>query len=74
MLTLAGDVALQDDQPALHVHLVVGRADGTAHGGHLMRAHVRPTLELILEESPAHLRKRHDPESGLALIAPDARD
>jgi len=74
VLTLAGDVALQDDQPALHVHLVVGRADGTAHGGHLMRAHVRPTLELILEESPAHLRKRHDPESGLALIAPDARD
>jgi uncharacterized protein len=39
-----------------------------------MRAHVRPTLELILGESPAHLRKRHDPESGLALIVPDARD
>ena len=74
MLTLAGDVALQDDQPALHVHLVVGRADGSAHGGHLMRAHVRPTLELILEESPAHLRKRRDPESGLALVAPDAKD
>jgi uncharacterized protein len=74
VLTLAGDVALQDDQPALHVHLVVGRADGSAHGGHLMRAHVRPTLELILEESPAHLRKRRDPESGLALVAPDAKD
>jgi predicted DNA-binding protein with PD1-like motif len=72
VLTLAGDVALQDDQPAVHAHVVVGRSDGTAHGGHLLRAHVRPTLELLLDESPAHLRKRHDPESGLALIAPDA--
>lgn len=70
VLTLAGDVALQDDQPAVHAHVVVGRSDGTAHGGHLLRAHVRPTLELILDEVPAHLRKRHDPESGLALIAP----
>lgn len=35
-------------------------------------AHVRPTLEVILTESPAHLRKRHDPESGLALIRIDA--
>jgi hypothetical protein len=32
--------------------------------------HVRPTLEIVLSESPAHLRKRFDPTSGLALIAP----
>jgi hypothetical protein len=36
--------------------------------GHLIKAHVRPTLEVVLTESPAHLHKRHDPESGLALI------
>ena len=72
VLTLAGDVALQDDQPAVHAHIVVGRCDGTAHGGHLLKAHVRPTLELVLDEAPAHLRKQHDPESGLALIVPGA--
>ncbi len=32
----------------------------------------RPTLELVLVESPAHPRKEHDPETGLALIAPRA--
>ena len=74
VLTLAGDVALQDDQPAVHAHIVVGRSDGTAHGGYLLHGHVRPTLELILDEVPAHLRKRHDPESGLALIAPGLTD
>ena len=39
-------------------------------GGHLLEAHVRPTLEVVLTESPRHLRKRKDPESGLALIVP----
>lgn len=67
--SLVGDVALAPDgKPAVHVHIVVGRHDGSALAGHLARGHVRPTLEVILTESPAHLRKRHDPQSGLALI------
>jgi predicted DNA-binding protein with PD1-like motif len=33
-----------------------------------MSGHVRPTLEVILVESPDHLRKRLDLETGLALI------
>ncbi|WP_119419128.1 PPC domain-containing DNA-binding protein [Desertibaculum subflavum] len=71
--SLIGDVALgPDGKPAVHIHLVVGRRDGTAMAGHLAEAHVRPTLEVILTESPVHLRKKHDPESGLALIAPAA--
>lgn len=69
VLALAGDVALSaDGDPTVHGHLVVGRSDGTTRGGHLMQAHVRPTLELILDEAPEAMRKRHDPESGLALI------
>jgi uncharacterized protein len=56
-------------QPEIHAHLVVvGRADGTAHGGHLLGATVRPTCELILTENPRHLQKEFDPESGIALI------
>jgi predicted DNA-binding protein with PD1-like motif len=72
VLSLIGDVALKDGEPALHAHVVVGRSDGSAGGGHLLEAHVRPTLEVIVTESPAHLRKRYDPETGLALIAPEA--
>lgn len=70
--SLLGDIAEADGKPALHLHIVVGRRDGSAMAGHLGEAHVRPTLEVILTESPAHLRKRHDPESGLALIRMDA--
>ena len=69
VLSLLGDIALDDkDEPKVHAHIVVGTSDGMARGGHLMDGHVWPTLELILTEPPQHLRRRLDPESGLALI------
>jgi hypothetical protein len=68
VLALVGDIALDDGEPKLHPHVVVGKADGTAHGGHLLEAHVRPTLEVIITESPTHLQRCSDPETGLALI------
>jgi predicted DNA-binding protein with PD1-like motif len=68
VLILAGDVALQDAKPKLHIHAVLGKRDGSAHGGHLLQAHVRPTLEVLLIESPGYLRRTMDPESGLPLI------
>ena len=68
--SLIGDVALAPDgEPALHIHVVLGRRDTSALAGHLFEAEVRPTLEVIIGESPAHLHKRTDPASGLALIS-----
>lgn len=68
MLSLAGDFAARDGGRAVHAHAVLGRSDGMGLGGHLRAGHVRPTLELVLEETPAHLVRVHDPASGLALI------
>jgi len=68
VLSLLGDVAVEGDKPKVHAHVVLAKSDGSAHGGHLVSGHVRPTLELVLTESPRHLRRRFDPESGLALI------
>jgi uncharacterized protein len=68
VLALTGDVALDDGEPSVHAHVVLGRSDASTAGGHLLEAHVRPTLELMLTESPAELRKSYDRETGLALI------
>jgi len=68
LLSLIGDVALKDGQPAVHAHAVIGTKDGSARGGHLLEAHVRPTCEVVLTASPRHLQKIVDPRSGLALI------
>jgi len=73
VLSLVGDIALDKGKPKIHAHLVVGKRDGTAHGGHLLEAHVRPTLELVLVESPGALVRKIDATSGLALIDLEAQ-
>lgn len=71
VLSLLGDVALYGDDPKVHAHVVLGRSDGSAIGGHLMKATVHPTLEVILEEAPGYLQRRMDKETGLPLIVID---
>jgi predicted DNA-binding protein with PD1-like motif len=68
VLSLIGDIALDEYEPKIHAHVVVGKSDSTAHGGHILEAHVWPTLEVVITASPVHLRRKHDPETGLALI------
>jgi predicted DNA-binding protein with PD1-like motif len=67
LLSLVGNIA-QDDKgdPKLHAHVVVGKSDGTAHGGHLLDAYVRPTLEVVVVEASEHLRRMMHREFGLA--------
>ena len=68
VLSVIGDVALADGEPALHAHCVVGLADGSTRGGHLLEGRVWPTLEVVVRESPAKLRKTMRADVGLALI------
>jgi len=70
VLSLLGDIALDGSKPKIHAHTVLGKSDATAHGGHLIEAIVRPTLEVVVTELPRKLHRRFDPESGLALIDP----
>ena len=78
VLSLVGDIALGPDgggpdsgrpgQPQPHLHTVLGLADGTTRGGHLLEGRVWPTLEVVIREAPAELRKTLRPDVGLALI------
>jgi predicted DNA-binding protein with PD1-like motif len=55
-------------KPSLHVHIVLGLADGSTRGGHLLAGTVRPTLEVMLTEVPATLRRKKRADLGIALI------
>jgi predicted DNA-binding protein with PD1-like motif len=73
VLSAIGDVAVGDDGKAsLHVHVVLGLADGTTRGGHLMKGTVRPTLEVVLTDTPKHLRRKKNADIGIALIDIDS--
>ncbi len=69
VLSAIGDVAVGDDgKPSLHVHVVLGLSDGPVRGGHFLSGIVRPTLEVVLTEAPARLRRRKRPDLGIALV------
>jgi uncharacterized protein len=68
VLSLIGDVAEGRDGPIVHIHVVLGLSDGTTRGGHLLEGRVFPTLEVIVTETPALLRKVMNPDIGIALI------
>jgi predicted DNA-binding protein with PD1-like motif len=68
LMSLVGNIA-QDDKgdPKLHAHVVVGKSDGTAQGGHLLEAYAQPTLDVVVVESTQRLRRTIRPEVGRAL-------
>src|SRR5262245_15830073 len=68
LVSLIGDVAMGEDGPILHMHAALGLSDGTTRGGHLLEGRVFPTLEAVVTETPAELRKVMRPDIGIALI------
>lgn len=69
VLSMLGDVAVDDKgKPSLHLHVVLGFADGSTKGGHFLEGYVRPTLEIVVRETPSELRRRRRSDLGIALI------
>ena len=68
--SLTGNVALKEGEPFLHVHAVLGLPDGSARTGHLLSAHVWPTLEVVLTAWPATVVRKLDKETRLYLLRP----
>lgn len=70
VIGMSGDIALYQGHPVVHTHMVVGNSDGTTLGGHVLEAHVSPTLEVMVTEDPVTMQRRFDPATDLTLIDP----
>jgi len=70
VLSLVGDIATFNGKPVVHMHVVLGRRDGSTVGGHVWELNVNPTVEVFLTANTAPLGKRADPASGMKLIDP----
>jgi hypothetical protein len=68
LTSLIGDIGVYNGSPAVHTHITIGLPDGTVKGGHLIEAHVNPTVELFVTVFPTPLEKRLDPETDLKLF------
>jgi len=70
VLSLIGDVASYQGKPIVHMHVVLGRKDGTTVGGHVWELNVNPTVEVFVTVNTTPLAKRPDEASGIKLIDP----
>jgi predicted DNA-binding protein with PD1-like motif len=68
LVSFIGNLSMAEGNPRLHAHVAVGRSDGCTMAGHLLDAVVRPTVELVLVESPVTLVRVMDEESRLPLF------
>jgi predicted DNA-binding protein with PD1-like motif len=68
--SMIGDIALFNGKPVVHTHMVVALPDGTTRAGHVLAAHVWPTLEVMVTVEPIAMNKSFDQETGLSLIDP----
>lgn len=69
VLSLIGDVAESDNGKAsLHLHAVLGLQDGSVRGGHFLSGSVRTTLEVTINETVKHMRRKKRPDLGIALL------
>lgn len=50
VLSLEGNIFPMEDETIVHLHVLLGREDGSVCGGHLIQANVFTTLELVIAE------------------------
>lgn len=69
ILSLQGNVSLDDDQPMLHIHGTFSGKNYQSIGGHVKDLEVAGTLEIFLHDWFADPVKREtDPDTGLKLL------
>ena len=68
ILSLLGNISTKDDEPYLHLHIVVSNDEGEALGGHLTKAVISVTAEIFIDIIETHIGREADSLTGINLI------
>ena len=66
--SLVGNVTTKDEEVYLHIHINFGDEDGLVKGGHLVKATISATSEIILRIIEGNVGRKLNPEIGLNLF------
>ncbi len=68
ILSLLGNISTKDNEPYLHLHIVVSNDEGEALGGHLTKAIISVTAEIFIDVIDIALNREPDTLTGINLI------
>lgn len=68
IVSLGGNITRKDGGPYIHLHASLASADGSVAGGHLNRAVVSATCEMVLDVACGEVGRRFSDEVGLNLF------
>lgn len=66
--SLVGNINTMDGKGYIHLHINLADEDGNIHGGHLKRANISVTGEIVITCTDAVIDRRFDPEVGTNLL------
>ncbi len=68
ILSIEGNITSNKDQPYLHMHITLSDSEYNAFGGHLNKAVVSATCEVVIEEFEGKLERYFDENIRLILL------
>ena len=68
IVSLTGTVTTMDGDYYAHLHMSAGNEKGEVFGGHLNRAMVSATCEMVISVLDGTVERQYDPEVGLNLF------
>ena len=68
IVSLTGTITTQRGRPYTHLHMAVSDLAGRCYGGHLNRAVVSATAEIVIQTIPGEVDRQPDPKIGLNLM------
>ena len=69
IVSLTGTISTMNGEYYAHLHMSAGDDKGAVFGGHLNRAVISATCELVIDVVDGVVERRADPEVGLNLFA-----
>ncbi|MEE0204410.1 MAG: PPC domain-containing DNA-binding protein [Oscillospiraceae bacterium] len=68
IVSLTGTITTMDGEYYAHLHMSAGNEKGEVFGGHLNRAMISATCELVIQVVDGTVERRFDPEIGLNVF------
>ena len=68
IVSLTGTLSTMDGKPYLHLHMSAGNKEGAVVGGHLNRARISATCEMVVRIIDGEVDRAPDPDVGLNLF------